>query len=81
MPIHADWLGMIQSMKKQYKQGKIACRSVGGKSICASAKAWSVFFATGTKRYGKGFETKPRAKKVEEVFQWREWVKGMYEVE
>jgi len=56
-------------------QGKRKCYPLkGGKRICASEKAWSVFYARGNKKYGNGFETKPRAKKVsetlEEVLEW-----------
>lgn len=74
MPIHTDWVSMIRGMAKTYAgQGKIKCRDVvGGKKVCASEKAWDVFFGTGNKKYGEGFETKPRRTKAEEalILEW-----------
>jgi len=56
-------------MGKQYP-GKKVCRPVkGGKQICISKKAWSVFYATGNKRYGSGFEAKPMPKKTQETLE------------
>lgn len=52
---------MIKAMNKEYPQGKKRCYKVaGGGKICASSKAWSVFFAKITKEYGKGSETKKK---------------------
>lgn len=60
---------MIRSMGKSYKKGEIKCKDFSdGSRICVSEEAWNMFYATGTKRYGKGFETKPKPKSVEESF-------------
>lgn len=79
MPIHPDWKGMIRAMARTYAgQGKRRCYPLkGGGQICASSKAWSVFFATGNKKYGEGFETKPMPKKVSESLnKLIEWCVG-----
>jgi len=67
---------MIRGMGKSYA-GKKICRPLqGGKKICVSAKAWSVFYATIRKRHGAGAETKPMPKKVSETLeQIVEWYK------
>lgn len=39
----------------------------GGGKVCISQKAWSVFYATVTKRHGQGAETKAMPEKVEET--------------
>jgi len=59
---------MLQSIKKTYAgQGKTKCYDMSnGKKFCASAKAWSVFYAKVTKDYGQGAESKPRSRSVEE---------------
>lgn len=59
--IHKSWLKVLRGMRRTYAgQGRRKCYDVqGGSKFCASAKAWSVFFAMGNKRYGSGFETKP----------------------
>jgi len=56
---------MIKAMAKQYPGKKRKCYEIqGGKKICASKKAWSVFFA---KLRKEGYdETKPKSVKVEE---------------
>lgn len=67
MPINVSWTDMIHAMAKQYTGGKIRCYDLSnGKKICASKKAWSVFYAKVTKDYGRGAETKPRDRKVSE---------------
>lgn len=60
MPIHADWMPMIDAMRKTYTKGKKRCYPIssGGK-VCASAQAWSVFYAKIAKQYGRGAETNP----------------------
>ena len=60
---------MIQNMKKQYKSGKVTCRPfTDGSKVCASARAWSIFFATINKMGAD--DSKPRPEKVNEtVFQ------------
>lgn len=69
MPIHTSWKSMIQSMGRQYP-GKKVCRALqGGKQVCVSQKAWSVFYATVTKRHGQGAEAKAMPKKVEETLE------------
>jgi hypothetical protein len=69
MPIHTDFFDMARGMNKTYKKGPVKCRDfTDGKSVCMSEEAWNVFFATGTKRYGEGFETKARPKNVQESF-------------
>lgn len=74
MPIHTSWLSMIRGMGRTYK-GKKVCRPVkGGKQVCVSKKAWSVFFGTVTKRYGQGAEAKVMPKKTQETMeQIAEW--------
>lgn len=68
MPININWKEMIRNMGKQYREGKIVCRDLSdGTKVCVSEKAWNVFFATGNKLYGKGFEVKEKPKKVEET--------------
>lgn len=58
---------MIRAMAKQYKEGKTRCyKLTNGKKICASEKAWGVFFGKVTSDYGKGAETKPRTRSVNE---------------
>ncbi len=71
MPIHTSWKSMANSMKKQYKEGKVTCRPfTDGSKVCASKRAWSLFYATVTKLVGRGGETKSRSKKINEtVFQ------------
>jgi hypothetical protein len=67
MPIHDDYLDMARSIAKTYKKGETKCRDfASGKKVCMSEEAWTVFFATGTKRYGEGFDSKPRPKSVQE---------------
>lgn len=66
MPVHISWLSTIKSMGKTYP-GPKKCKDVGGKQVCVSQKAWSVFYATGNKRHGSGFETRPVPKKVSET--------------
>lgn len=69
MPINLEWKDMIRSMGKSYKKGTTKCRDLSdGSKICVSEEAWSMFFATGTKRYGAGFDSKPRPKNTEESF-------------
>jgi hypothetical protein len=59
---------MIKGMGKQYPGSPKKCRKMSdGKDVCISKKAWNVFFATVTKRYGSGAEEKPKTKKVEET--------------
>lgn len=59
MPIHTDWLSMIGAMRKQYTKGKKRCYpTTSGSQVCASAQAWSVFYAKVTKQYGRGAEAK-----------------------
>lgn len=60
---------MAESMKPQYKGGKITCRSFSDNSqICMSKKAWNIFFATINKM--KADDTKPRPQEINEtVFQ------------
>jgi len=55
---------MIRGMAKSYRgQGKRVCRSmIDGSKVCASEKAWSVFFATIRKR--KWDDTKPMPKSL-----------------
>jgi hypothetical protein len=51
MPIDNTWVKMIKSMEHQYSGGKTTCRPVkGGGEVCASEKAWSVFYATMKKK-------------------------------
>jgi len=67
MPIHTSWIPMIEAMRKEYSEGKERCYDTSdGKKICASAKAWSVFFAKVNKDYGSGAESKPRTRTVHE---------------
>ena len=64
MPIHGDWISMIQAMAKDYKTGVKRCYpKVGGGKICASAKAWSVFYAKVKKEFGAKAYMKPRTRK------------------
>lgn len=93
MPIHKDWVSMIKSMNKTYPDGEKKCYDLaGGGKICASKKAWSVFFAK-IKEMGKK-ETQPRSKNVEESEneeqsemekdQWIDWflkIKGIVDEE
>ena len=65
MPIHPDWFSMIRAMAKDYKTGAKRCYpKVGGGKICASAKAWSVFYAKVTKQFGKKAYMKARTRKT-----------------
>jgi len=66
---------MIRAMAQRYKGGSSKCYDAqGGGKICAPERAWSVFFATGNKRYGSGFETKAVPKHVKEtldlIYDW-----------
>ena len=46
MPISTSYKDMIHNFSSEYKGGKVVCRKLtDGTSICASQKAWSVFFA------------------------------------
>jgi hypothetical protein len=46
MPINTKYEDMIHNFSSEYKGGKVVCRKLtDGGSICASQKAWSVFFA------------------------------------
>jgi len=58
-------------MAKTYSgQGVNKCYDLqGGGKICASTKAWTVFYARGKKKYGSGFETKAVPKKVQETLE------------
>ena len=68
MPIHTDYKEMARSMRKTYPGEGTDCRNfTDGSRLCMSKKAWSIFFRTGTKLYGKGFDTKPRPKKSKSV--------------
>lgn len=73
MPIHTSWKSMAKGMRKQYP-GKVCRDFTDGSKVCMGEKGWSIFYATGTKRYGKGFETKKMPKKTEEslkaIVQW-----------
>ena len=68
MPIHTSWKSMLQSMKKTYSgQGDTRCYDMTDETeFCASSKAWSVFFAKVTEDYGKGAETRPKSRTVNE---------------
>lgn len=63
MPIHISYRSIIRGMASHYKSGKIICRPMSdGSKICASTKAWQVFFAYCNK---KGYdETKPMPRKM-----------------
>jgi len=60
---------MANNMRKQYKAGKVKCRPfTDGTKVCASKRAWSVFFATINKMGAD--DSKPRPAKINEtVFQ------------
>jgi len=61
---------MAQGMRKQYPGKPVKCRDFTDKTkVCMSSKGWSVFFGKVTKLAGKGGETKPRPKSVEETYQ------------
>jgi len=47
MPIHTSFRSLINGMKKQYAgTGKTVCRKlIDGSQICASEKAWQVFYS------------------------------------
>lgn len=64
MPIHTSYKSMVRGMAKQYKgQGSIKCRPfTDGSKVCASEKAWSVFYATIRKR--KWDDTRPMPKSL-----------------
>jgi len=64
MPIHVSFKSLAKGMAKQYKgQGKVKCRPfTDGTKVCASAKAWQVFYSYLNK---KGWDdTKPMPKKL-----------------
>ena len=64
MPIHGDWISMIRAMAKQYKTGPTRCYpKIGGGKVCATQKAWSVFYAKVTKQFGKKAYMKARTRK------------------
>jgi hypothetical protein len=68
MPINSDWLDMCRSMSKSYKKGPTKCRDFSnGKKLCMTEEAWNMFFATGTKRYGAGFEMKAHPMGMQET--------------
>lgn len=71
MPVHSSWKSMLRGMIRTYCRGKSkkgwkSITFTGGKKVRACPKARSVFYATVTKRCGKGCETKPMPKKVRE---------------
>jgi len=59
MPIHTSFKSLVKGMKKQYKgMGKTVCRDFTDKTkICASKKAWQVFYSYLNKN--RWDETKP----------------------
>ena len=65
MPIHVSYKKLIDNFKKEYKAGETECRDfTDGTRICASKKAWQVFFAYLNK---KGWDdTKPIPKELVE---------------
>ena len=72
---------MIRGMKRTYcKGGANVCRDFSdGTKICACEKAWSVFFATVTKNWGRGAETKPIPKHVQEAYEREELIEWFLE--
>ena len=60
---------MIKGMASQYKGGKVKCRDfTDGSTVCATEKAWSIFYATLNKH--KWSDTSARSVAVSEtVFQ------------
>ena len=61
---------MIRSMKKTYTTGKVKCRDFSdGTKVCASQKAWSVFYASLKK---KGLKDTSAPKKFNEakLIEW-----------
>ena len=74
MVINISWKSMIVSMGKKHKGFPIYKELSDGKKIGVTKEAWSEFYATITKKYGKGAEKKPiPKKKVEESDNLIEW--------
>jgi len=69
MPIHTSFKSLAKGMAKQYKGlGKRTCRSfTDGTKVCASKKAWQVFFAYLNKKGWDDTKPMPRNMTLEDM--------------